>query len=116
MANTDCIFCRIAQREIPAKIIFENDNIIAFEDIKPQAPVHIVIIPKCHIEKISDIKDSHKDIIGELVLTANALAKEKGIGNSGYRIVINCNKDGGQIVFHIHLHLLGGRAMLWPPG
>jgi len=112
----DCIFCKIAMNEIPAARIFENENVIAFEDINPQAPHHIVLIPRRHIATINDLKPEDGAIIGELVLAAGRIAKEKGIDRNGYRIVLNCNIDGGQTVFHIHLHLLGGRAMVWPPG
>jgi len=112
----NCIFCKIVKREIPSKVVFEDNKILAFEDIKPQAPVHIVIIPKNHIERLSDITEANLRVIGELVLAAGLLAKEKNIQESGYRVVINCNRDGGQAVFHLHLHLLGGRQMAWPPG
>ena len=116
MAKTDCLFCKIARREIPAKIVHETDLLLAFEDIRPQAPVHIIIIPKSHIEKLSDIGEKDKFLMGSLMLAAKEVAKEKGVQESGYRVVINCNKDAGQVIFHIHLHLLGGRAMNWPPG
>lgn len=116
MQNNDCIFCRIIRKEIPAKIVFEDDTILAFEDIKPQAPIHILVIPKLHIEKTSDLKEANVHMVGELVLAAKRLAKEKGAEGSGYRIVLNCDKDAGQEVFHLHLHLLGGRKFTWPPG
>jgi len=116
MSTADCIFCRIAKKEIPAKIVFEDDYLVAFEDIRPRAPVHILVIPKHHIERVSDLKEDHIDLVGKLVLTAKKLAKEKGVQESGYRIVLNCNADAGQEVFHIHLHLLGGRRFTWPPG
>lgn len=116
MKENPCIFCKIIRKEIPAKIIYDNGNVIAFEDIKPQAPVHTIIIPKSHIEKVSDIKKKNAGIIGHLILAANEIAEKNNIQESGYRIVINCNKDAGQAVFHLHLHLLGGRPMAWPPG
>jgi histidine triad (HIT) family protein len=116
MHKTDCIFCKIARKEIPAKVVFEDSNILAFEDVKPQAPVHILIIPKHHIEKTSDLTEGNIHLMGELVLAAKALAGQEGIGESGYRIVLNCNKDAGQEVFHLHLHLMGGRKFAWPPG
>lgn len=116
MSSGNCIFCKIANKEIPAKIVFDNDGIIAFEDIKPQAPVHIIVIPKLHLEKISDITEKEALLIGRLFLAANKIAREKKIDGSGYRLIINCNKDAGQEVFHIHLHLLGGRKFAWPPG
>jgi len=116
MADTGCVFCRIIKKELPAKVVFENEKVLAFEDLKPQAPIHIIIVPKQHIPKVSDLEEDTKGLAGELVLTANAIAARKGIDKSGYRIVINCNRDGGQLVFHLHLHLLGGRTMAWPPG
>ena len=112
----NCLFCKIANKEIPVKLEYENDQVVAFNDINPQAPVHILIIPKEHIEKASDFDLKHRDLITEMVLVANELAKKKKIDSSGYRLVINCNKDAGQAVFHAHLHLLGGRQMSWPPG
>ncbi len=111
-----CLFCKIISREIPAKIVFEDKKILAFNDINPQAPVHILIIPKKHIAKISDLEESDKGIISEIIFRANKIAKEKEIIESGYRLIINNNKDAGQEVFHIHLHLLGGRKLHWPPG
>lgn len=116
MAKDGCTFCKIVTREIPAKIVFEDNKVMAFEDVKPQAPVHIVIIPKHHMERLSDLKDEDARLLGSLVLTAKKVAREKGIQGSGYRVVINCNKDAGQAVLHVHLHLLGGRPMAWPPG
>lgn len=116
MHKADCIFCKIARKEIPAKAVFENDRIMAFEDVKAKAPVHILIIPKDHIEKTSDLTEGNIRLMGELVLTAKTLADQKGVGESGYRIVLNCNKDAGQEVFHLHLHLMGGRKFAWPPG
>lgn len=112
---SDCIFCKIANKEIQSNIIYENEDIIAFEDLNPQAPVHILIIPKKHIESVDDINDENKDIIGEIFLAANNIAREKDLSN-GYRIVNNCKEDGGQTVDHIHFHLLGGRKLQWPPG
>ncbi len=116
MQKDSCIFCKITKKEIPAKTVFEDNKIMAFEDINPQAPVHIVIIPKTHIERVSDLTDENVGLIGSLVLAAKNIAKERNIQESGYRIVINCNKDAGQAVFHIHMHLLGGRPFTWPPG
>jgi len=112
----NCIFCKIANKEIPAGIIYSDEEIIAFNDINPQAPVHIIIIPRKHIEKTSDITDADTKLVGKLVFAAQRLAKDKKISDSGYRLVFNCNKDAGQAVFHIHLHLLGGRRLSWPPG
>ena len=116
MSKDTCIFCKIIKKEIPSKMVFEDNDIMAFEDITPQAPIHIVVIPKTHIEKVSDLTDRDIGLIGRLVLIAKNIAKEKKIQESGYRIVMNCNKDAGQAVFHLHLHLLGGRAFTWPPG
>lgn len=110
------IFTRIIDREIPADIVFENDSAIAIKDINPQAPVHILIIPKKHIATINDIQESDKVLIGELFLIAKNLAKELGIDRDGYRTIFNCNEHGGQTVYHIHLHLIGGRQFGWPPG
>ncbi len=113
---TDCIFCRIAAGDIPAVKVFEDDEIVAFRDIRPQAPQHIQVIPKRHVETIQDLTLIDNALIGKMVLTANQIAREQGIANSGYRLVFNCRSDGGQEVYHIHLHLLGGRQMIWPPG
>lgn len=116
MAKEDCLFCRIAGKEIPAKIVFEDSHLLAFEDVQPQAPVHILIIPKEHVDKVADLAERDSVLIGRLVLAANKIADSKGISGSGYRIVINCNRDAGQAVFHLHIHLLGGRKFTWPPG
>lgn len=112
----ECIFCRIIKGEIPAVKLFENERIIAFNDINSVAPTHILILPKTHISTINDIDSSNYHIVGECVKIAAELAHEKGIAEGGYRLVYNCNSAGGQEVFHIHLHLLGGRQMKWPPG
>ncbi|MFA5145858.1 MAG: histidine triad nucleotide-binding protein [Candidatus Omnitrophota bacterium] len=116
MTKDTCLFCKIVKRDIPAKIVFEDNKILAFEDIRPQAPVHIVIIPKYHIDRISDANEENIHLIGSLMLAAGNIARSRKIDASGYRIVVNCNKDGGQEVYHLHLHLLGGRPMTWPPG
>lgn len=112
----ECLFCRIVDKEIPAKIVFESDKLLAFEDINPQAPVHILIIPKEHITTTNDLNSKHKELLCDILLTAKRLASEYDIAEDGYRMVFNCNKNGGQAVYHIHLHLLGGRQMNWPPG
>lgn len=109
-----CIFCKIAAKEIPSKVVFENDEVFAFRDISPQAPTHIIIIPRLHVETLEKIDESNYDLIGKLVLTASKIAKDLKL--EGYRLVLNCNEIAGQSVFHIHLHLLGGRQMHWPPG
>ena len=112
----DCLFCKIISKEIPSDCVYENENIYAFRDINPQAPVHILIIPKTHISTINDVDDNQKLLVGEIFLTSKKLAEKEGIAENGYRTVFNCNKNGGQQVYHIHLHLLGGRQMTWPPG
>jgi histidine triad (HIT) family protein len=110
----DCLFCRIVRKEIPATLVAETDRCIAFRDINPQAPVHVVIIPREHVASLNEARDA--DLIGSLSLLAANVARTEGISESGYRTVINTNRDAGQTVFHVHLHLLGGRAMTWPPG
>lgn len=112
----DCIFCKIANGEIPAKIIYQDDSIVAFDDINPQAPIHTIIIPRKHIATLNDVKNEDSELIAHMIQSANLLAKQSDIAKDGYRIVMNCNAHGGQTVFHIHLHLLGGRHMGWPPG
>jgi histidine triad (HIT) family protein len=119
----DCIFCKIAEKEIPSSIVYENEEIVAFNDINPQAPVHIIIIPKKHIDRISNLENKDAELIAKLILEliakliliAKDIAKEKQI-EDGYRLVFNNNPGAGQSVFHIHLHLLGGRVFRWPPG
>ena len=110
------IFSKIINKEIPAEIIYEDDELLAFNDINPQAPVHILIIPKKEIKTLNDIQIEDKDILGKMILLAKDLAKKHNIDENGYRTVFNCNDDGGQTVFHIHLHLIGGRSLGWPPG
>ena len=112
----DCLFCRIVRREIPGTIVFEDDEMLAFEDITPQAPTHVLVIPKRHIESLNVLEAGDDRIVGAIVRRAAAIAKERGISAGGYRTVFNTNRDAGQTVFHIHLHLLGGRSLTWPPG
>ncbi len=112
----DCLFCQIAEKQIPAKIAFEDAEVMAFHDIRPVAPVHVQIIPKKHIARVSDLNQETNGVVGRLVLTANRLAGEMGVAGPGYRLVINCNPAAGQSVYHLHLHLLGGRSLGWPPG
>jgi histidine triad (HIT) family protein len=112
----DCLFCKIAAGEIPAEKVKEADDWIAFRDISPQAPTHILIIPREHIATLNDIAPGNDALLGKLFLAAKQIAAEEGIAESGYRAVVNCNADAGQAVFHIHMHLLGGREMGWPPG
>ena len=111
-----CIFCRIINKDIAARIVYENDEILAFEDINPKAPVHILIIPKEHIASLEDLPKNREPLLGRILGKARAIAAERGIAKSGYRIVLNTGPDSGQDVFHIHFHLLGGRGMAWPPG
>ena len=113
---SDCLFCKIIEGKIAAKKVYEDDLALAFEDINPQAPVHILVIPKKHIPTALDIEKNDHDLIGHLVDVANRIAKDKGIAERGYRMVMNCNPESGQTVYHIHLHMLGGRLMHWPPG
>jgi histidine triad (HIT) family protein len=110
------LFTKIIQREIPAKIVFENEFVLAFEDIHPQAPIHILIVPKKEIATINDLDRESAPMIAELFLAAKTIANTLGVAESGYRVVMNCNQDGGQTVFHLHLHFLAGRALHWPPG
>ena len=111
-----CIFCDIASKRVESQIVYEDEEVIAFRDINPQAPIHILIIPKKHISSLNEAKDEDTQLLGKLLLTARSIAVNEGISESGYRIVLNTNRQAGQSVFHIHLHLLGGRAFGWPPG
>lgn len=111
----DCLFCKIINKEIPAQIIYEDDQVIAFNDISPQAPTHALIIPRKHISTLNDIESNDSALVGHMVKSAAQIAKQMGFAENGYRTVFNCNQDGGQTVYHIHLHLLGGKAMGWPP-
>ena len=113
---TDCLFCKIVNREIPGSIVYEDDRVLAFNDINPQAPTHVLVVPKRHIASLNELTPGDDEIVGELARRAAAIAKERGIAAGGYRTVFNTNRDAGQTVFHIHLHLLGGRSMQWPPG
>ena len=111
-----CLFCKIITREIPGSIVYEDDRILAFNDINPQAPTHVLLVPKRHIASLNDLQPGDDLVLGELVRRAAAIARERGISAAGFRTVFNTNSDAGQTVFHIHLHLLGGRGMSWPPG
>ncbi len=111
-----CLFCKIARAEIETDYLYENEHVLAFRDIHPQAPQHILIIPRQHIASLNDLEPDNSHLIAEMVLAAKTLASEMGFAETGYRILMNCNDDGGQTVYHIHLHLLGGRRMHWPPG
>jgi histidine triad (HIT) family protein len=112
----DCIFCKIAAKQIPAKLVHEDAEVVAFRDINPVAPTHILIIPREHIETVNDLTPEHAAIVGKLHLVAKQLAVKEGISERGYRLVLNCGPEAGQAVFHLHLHLLGGRKLTWPPG
>lgn len=116
MADTSCLFCKIAAREIPAEIVRESDRLVAFRDTNPQAPTHILIIPKEHVRSIAEIDDGHGNLLADVAQAAAHLAHAEGITDSGWRLVTNVGPDAGQSVFHLHFHLLGGRPMAWPPG
>jgi len=109
-----CLFCRIVRKEIPAKIVAETDDIVAFRDVNPQAPVHILVVPRAHVPSLNEVTDP--TVLGKLAAVATDLARREGLAERGYRLVVNTNADAGQTVFHLHLHLLGGRHMGWPPG
>ena len=111
-----CLFCKIAAGDIPATSVFEDPEIIAFRDINPQAPIHLLVIPKRHIATIDDADTKDEQLLGRMLLTAKKLAKSEGLSEAGYRLVFNVNAGGGQVIYHIHLHILGGRQMMWPPG
>ncbi len=113
---SDCLFCKMVAGEIKPDVVYEDDAVLAFRDINPQAPVHVLVIPKQHISTINDIQDEQAELIGRLYLGAKRVAEQEGIAADGYRTVMNCNAAAGQTVFHIHLHLLGGRNLSWPPG
>ena len=112
----ECLFCKIINREIPGSIVYEDDRVLAFNDIHPRAPTHVLIVPKRHITSLNDLSVEDDQLVGELVRRAAAIAKDRGISADGFRTVFNTNREAGQTVFHIHLHLLGGRSMAWPPG
>ena len=114
--SSDCLFCKILAGEIPAELVYESDTAVAFRDISPQAPTHVLVIPRKHISTINDITEDDEAIVGSLYTAARKIAAAEGIADDGYRAVMNCNEGAGQSVFHIHLHVLGGRPMNWPPG
>ena len=116
MSVEDCLFCKIVAGAIPADIVYESETVIAFRDISPQAPLHVLIIPREHIATINDLDEQHRGVVGGLFLAAKQIAANEGLSEDGYRVVMNCNQAAGQTVFHIHLHLLGGRSLSWPPG
>ena len=113
---SDCLFCKIRDGEIPGDLVYEGDSVLAFNDINPQAPTHVLIIPREHIATLNDLESKHSDVVGEMHLVAQQIARERDHAEDGYRTVFNCNAAAGQTVFHIHLHLLGGRNLGWPPG
>lgn len=112
----DCLFCRIERKEIPSRIVYEDRQVVAFEDINPQAPVHTLVIPRSHVATLNDVGAEDEALLGHMMLVAARLAKDKGIDKEGFRIVANCLEAAGQSVFHVHVHLLGGRRFAWPPG
>ena len=110
-----CLFCKIANRQLPGKIVYEDDQSVAFEDINPKAPVHVLIVPRRHMATLLDAHEGDDRLLGHLLLVANDIARQKAIAARGFRLVLNCNSEGGQVVFHLHLHLLGGRPLHWHP-
>ncbi len=113
---TDCLFCKIVAGDIPADIVYRDDELVAFRDIDPKAPTHVLIIPRRHIATLNELTADDAALVGRMYLAAQRIAYDEGIAEAGYRTLFNCNRAGGQAVYHIHLHLLGGRQMLWPPG
>jgi histidine triad (HIT) family protein len=111
-----CLFCRIVAGEIPAKKVFEDGELVAFDDVNPQAPMHVLVVPKTHIATLNDLGAGHDALVGAMIRRAAAIAAERGYASRGFRTVFNCNAEAGQSVFHVHLHVLGGRSMAWPPG
>jgi histidine triad (HIT) family protein len=113
---SDCLFCRMVKGEIKPDVVHEDEDVLAFRDLNPQAPVHVLVIPKLHLATLNDLDESHAALMGKLFLAAKKVAEQEGLAERGYRTVINCNAEAGQSVYHVHLHLLAGRAMHWPPG
>lgn len=116
MSDPGCIFCKISSGDIPADIVYETDDVLAFRDINAQAPVHVLVIPRKHIATINELEDTDAGLVGQLYTAARDIAKAEGTDEAGYRVTMNCNRAAGQTVFHLHLHLLGGRNFTWPPG
>lgn len=108
---SDCIFCRIAEGELPAKVVFEDHELMAFDDVNPKAPVHVLIIPREHLSTMNEPGPEHQELLGKMMLTAARIAQERGVSEGGYRVLVNCNADGGQEVFHLHMHIIGGRRL-----
>jgi histidine triad (HIT) family protein len=113
---SECIFCKIVARTIPAALVYEDDLVVAFDDVNPQAPTHTLVIPRQHVGSMTELQESDVGLLGRLMLVGNKIAKQKGIAGDGYRLVVNTGAHGGQSVFHLHLHVLGGRHLAWPPG
>jgi len=113
---TDCLFCKIVAGQVPGSIVYQDDRVVAFRDVNPQAPMHVLVVPRRHIASLNELGPEDDDLVGEVIRRAAALAAEQGHAERGYRTVFNCNADAGQTVFHIHLHVLGGRRLGWPPG
>ena len=111
-----CLFCKIVNKEVPAKLLFEDDDVVAFHDINPGAPTHVLVIPKRHVASLNDVGPAEAELLGKIVVAGRRVAEETGIADKGYRVVINTGPSAGQSVFHIHMHVIGGRAMSWPPG
>ena len=116
MTANECLFCKIVGGDVPANIVYEDDKVLAFRDINPRAPIHVLVIPKEHLDSLTSGADENRELMGHIMLTAKEIARDEGLSHSGYRTVINVGADGGQTVNHLHLHLLGGRALRWPPG
>lgn len=114
--STDCLFCRIVAGQIPADVVYDSATTVAFRDIDPKAPTHVLVVPREHIGTVNDLEPAHEGIVGSLYTAARAIAEAEGLADAGYRLVMNCGEGAGQSVFHIHLHLLGGRRFGWPPG
>ena len=112
----DCPFCKMVKREIEPDVVYEDDQVLAFRDINPQAPLHVLVIPKAHIATLNDLTPEHENLVGRMFLAAQQVARQEGVDARGYRTVMNCNAEAGQSVYHIHLHVLAGRPMAWPPG
>lgn len=115
-SDPECVFCRMVAGDIPVDKVREDDHVLAFNDINPQAPTHVLIIPRTHIATVNDLRPDHHELIGRLYAAAAGIAADHGFAEDGYRLVMNCNADGGQSVYHLHLHLLAGRRLQWPPG
>jgi len=113
---SDCLFCKMVSGEIAPDKVYEDDDVLAFRDINPQAPLHLLVIPKVHISTLNDLDEEHAALLGKMYFAVTKIARQQGVAEDGYRTVVNCNRDGGQTVFHIHLHMLAGRGLQWPPG